>query len=135
MSFRAMFVRFAACAALSFCALFSSCLHGGSACGGEETTAGYLFAHFRGERSNEWEQIFFAISKDGAKWQPLNDGKSVLQSNVGEGGVRDPFVVRDPEMESFTSSRPTFASGATATGAAPSAPGARQSSCGNRRTW
>lgn len=92
-----MFVRFAACAALSFCALFSSCLHGGSACGGEETTAGYLFAHFRGERSNEWEQIFFAISKDGAKWQPLNDGKSVLQSNVGEGGVRDPFMVRDPE--------------------------------------
>lgn len=60
-------------------------------------TAGYLFAHFRGERSNEWEQIFFAISKDGAKWQPLNDGKSVLQSNLGEGGVRDPYVVRNPD--------------------------------------
>lgn len=64
---------------------------------GDGKTAGYLFAHFRGERSNEWEQIFFAISKDGAKWQPLNDGKSVLQSNLGEGGVRDPYVVRNPE--------------------------------------
>jgi len=60
-------------------------------------TAGYLFAHFRGERSNEWEQIFFAISKDGATWQPLNDGKSVLQSNLGEGGVRDPFLARNPD--------------------------------------
>jgi hypothetical protein len=64
---------------------------------GDGKTAGYLFAHFRGERSNEWEQIFFAISKDGADWQPLNDGRSVLQSNVGEGGVRDPFLVRDPD--------------------------------------
>ncbi len=64
---------------------------------GDGKTAGYLFAHFRGERSNEWEQIFFAISKDGAKWQPLNDGKSVLQSNLGEGGVRDPYVVRNPD--------------------------------------
>ena len=64
---------------------------------GDGKTAGYLFAHFRGERSNEWEQIFFAISKDGAKWQPLNDGKSVLQSNLGEGGVRDPYIVRNPE--------------------------------------
>ena len=64
---------------------------------GDGRTAGYLFAHFRGERSNEWEQIFFAISKDGAKWQPLNDGKSVLQSNLGEGGVRDPYIVRNPD--------------------------------------
>ena len=64
---------------------------------GDGKTAGYLFAHFRGERSNEWEQIFFAISRDGAEWQPLNDGKSVLQSNVGEGGVRDPFMVRNPD--------------------------------------
>ena len=64
---------------------------------GDGKTAGYLFAHFRGERSNEWEQIFFAISKDGAKWQPLNDGKSVLQSNLGEGGVRDPYIVRNPD--------------------------------------
>lgn len=64
---------------------------------GDGKTAGYLFAHFRGERSNEWEQIFFAISKDGAKWQPLNGGKSVLQSNLGEGGVRDPYIVRNPD--------------------------------------
>jgi len=64
---------------------------------GDGKTAGYLFAHFRGERSNEWEQIFFAVSRDGAKWQPLNDGKSVLQSNLGEGGVRDPYIVRNPD--------------------------------------
>ena len=63
----------------------------------EPATAGYLFAHFRGERSNEWEQIFFAVSRDGAKWEALNDGKSVLRSDLGEGGVRDPFAVRNPE--------------------------------------
>ena len=97
MFFRTVFARFAVCAVLPVCALFASCRHGGSADAGEEKTAGYLFAHFRGERSNEWEQIYFAVSKDGAKWQPLNDGKSVLQSNLGEGGVRDPFVVRNPD--------------------------------------
>ena len=87
----------AAALACSAVLTFSACAATSDAKKPEPATAGYLFAHFRGERSNEWEQIFFAVSRDGAKWEQLNDGKSVLQSNLGEGGVRDPFAVRNPE--------------------------------------
>ena len=87
----------AAVMACSAMLAMSSCATAAEAKKSEPATAGYLFAHFRGERSNEWEQIFCAVSRDGAKWEALNDGKSVLQSNLGEGGVRDPFAVRNPE--------------------------------------
>ena len=61
-----------------------------------ENVKGYLFVHFRGERRNEYEQIFFSISRDGLKWNTVNQGKSVLQSELGERGVRDPFIIRNP---------------------------------------
>ncbi len=64
-----------------------------------ENVKGYLFAYFRGERGSEWEQIYLAVSKDGLKWQALNDSKPVLQSTEGEGGVRDPFIIRNPEND------------------------------------
>lgn len=57
--------------------------------------AGYLFAYFIGEE-NDGEQIYFSLSKDGLHWEDLNDGKPVLCSQTGTGGVRDPFLVRDP---------------------------------------
>ena len=57
--------------------------------------AGYLFVHFIGEGKNE-EQVYFSISKDGLYWKDLNQGQVVLHSKIGDKGVRDPFVVKDP---------------------------------------
>lgn len=58
--------------------------------------AAYLFAHFIGEEK-DGEQIYFSLSRDGLHWQDLNEGKPVLYSKTGTGGVRDPFLVRHPE--------------------------------------
>jgi len=56
---------------------------------------GYLFVHFTGEQK-DGEQIYFSLSRDGLYWDDLNEGKPVLFSYIGEGGVRDPFIVRSP---------------------------------------
>lgn len=62
----------------------------------------YLFVHFfHTENSPEAEQIYFAVSKDGMKWQALNDAKPVLTSTLGEKGVRDPHIVRSPKGDKF----------------------------------
>ncbi len=54
----------------------------------------YLFAHFTGE-TPDGEQIYFSVSRDGLHWTDLHDGP-ILRSTVGECGVRDPFVLRNP---------------------------------------
>lgn len=61
---------------------------------------GYLFVFFTGEHENG-EQIYFAVSNDGLHWQDLNGGKPVLLSSIGDKGVRDPFLVRDPNKGNF----------------------------------
>lgn len=38
-------------------------------------------------------QIYFSVSRDGMHWKNLGNGP-VLVSDVGEKGVRDPFIVR-----------------------------------------
>lgn len=53
----------------------------------------YLFVHFTGESENG-EQIYFSLSKNGLDYQDLNDGKPVLLSDLGTKGVRDPFILR-----------------------------------------
>lgn len=58
--------------------------------------AAYLFAHFIGEEK-DGEQIYFSASQDGLHWKDLNDGKPVLVSQMGTCGVRDPFLVRNPQ--------------------------------------
>ncbi len=63
--------------------------------------AGYLFVTYRGERSPEEEQIHFALSRDGREWTALNSGAPVLVSGVGEGGVRDPFLLRSHDGSKF----------------------------------
>jgi hypothetical protein len=63
--------------------------------------AGYLFVTYRGERSPEEEQIHFGLSKDGREWTALNAGAPVLVSGVGEGGVRDPFLLRSHDGAKF----------------------------------
>ena len=63
--------------------------------------AGYLFVTYRGERSPEEEQIHFALSKEGREWTALNGGAPVLVSEAGEGGVRDPFLLRSHDGSKF----------------------------------
>ncbi|WNB84545.1 glycoside hydrolase family 43 protein [Cellulomonas sp. ATA003] len=65
--------------------------------------AGYLFAHFVGEDTPDGEAIYLAVS-DGdtvASWHTLNGGRPVLTSGLGEGGLRDPFIIRSPDGDRF----------------------------------
>ncbi len=67
----------------------------------EKTTA-YLFVHFKGtQKTPDDEQIYFAVSRDGYKWQNLNGAKPVLRSSLGEGGVRDPHIIRSHDGKKF----------------------------------
>lgn len=58
---------------------------------------GYFFVHFTGEDSQDGEQVYFSLSKDGLHWEDLNDGQLVLKSELGQKGVRDPFIVVLPK--------------------------------------
>ena len=60
----------------------------------------YLFVHFTGEHE-DGEQVYFSVSRDGLFWDDLNRGAPVLRSNIGEGGVRDPFLFRDSASGKF----------------------------------
>lgn len=60
----------------------------------EMEKASYLFVHFTGE-SESGEQIYFSLSRDGLHWEDVNHGEPVLRSEIGEKGVRDPFLIRD----------------------------------------
>ncbi len=60
----------------------------------------YVFAYFVGNGANE-EQIFLATSRDGLDWEELNNGNSVLHSELGTKGLRDPFIIRSPEGDKF----------------------------------
>lgn len=62
--------------------------------------SGYLLVHFIGEEP-DGEQIYFSLSKDGLHYQDLNGGLPVLRSDLGERGVRDPFIVRSPKEGKF----------------------------------
>lgn len=63
---------------------------------------GYLFCYFTGQEEDfADEQVYFAVSRDGLRWQDLNDGKPILRSSIGEGGVRDPFLLRVEKEEKY----------------------------------
>ncbi|SFF06022.1 Ig-like domain (group 2) [Paenibacillus algorifonticola] len=64
---------------------------------------GYAFTYFTGEGSASGEQIYFALSKgnDALHWQELNGGLPAITSNLGEKGLRDPFIIRSPEGDKF----------------------------------
>ena len=74
----------------------------------------YLFGHFVGESYGKnnttatGEQIFFALADvgQGLHFKDMNKStmsslKPVLSSKVGERGVRDPFICRSPEGDTF----------------------------------
>jgi GH43 family beta-xylosidase len=54
----------------------------------------FLFVTFRGEGTPMTEQIHLMVSDNGLDWHALNNGEPVLVSNVGEKGVRDPYILR-----------------------------------------
>lgn len=70
-------------------------------------TTDYLFAHFTGtEGSATDEQIYFATSRDAKTFTDTRAAGSPVLSTArnadqGEGGVRDPFLVRSPEGDRF----------------------------------
>ncbi|MEE6273929.1 immunoglobulin-like domain-containing protein, partial [Georgenia sp. MJ206] len=63
----------------------------------------YFFPHFKGESTAQGEQIYFAASRgnDALSWIPLNDDEIVLESTMGEQGLRDPFIIRSHEGDKF----------------------------------
>lgn len=60
----------------------------------------YLFAYFVGEGDGQ-EAIYFAVSEDGYNWSELNGGRSVLQSELGTTGLRDPYIMRSEDGTKF----------------------------------
>lgn len=63
--------------------------------------AGFLFVTFRGEATPMTEQVYFALSKDGRRWEALNDAEPVLVSDLGEQGVRDPYILKSHDASRF----------------------------------
>lgn len=63
---------------------------------------GYAFSYFTGN-SIAGEKIYFAASRgnNALQWDELNDGKPLLESTMGEMGLRDPFLIRSPEGDRF----------------------------------
>ena len=63
---------------------------------------GYAFSYFTGS-SIPGEKIFFAASRgnNALQWDELNNGQPVLESTMGEMGLRDPFLIRSPEGDRF----------------------------------
>ncbi|GKT56139.1 endo-1,4-beta-xylanase [Colletotrichum tofieldiae] len=63
---------------------------------------GYAFSYFTGS-SRSGENIFFAASEgnNALKWTELNGGQPVLTSSYGTKGLRDPFLIRSPEGDTF----------------------------------
>jgi hypothetical protein len=62
---------------------------------------GYLFVTFKGEQTPKTEQIYFGLSADGLHWDALNNGDPVLVSELGEKGVRDPYLLRTHDGKKF----------------------------------
>ena len=67
-----------------------------------EEFEGYAFSYFV-DSSLNGEKIFFAASNgnDALSWTELNNGEPVLASSEGTGGLRDPFLIRSPEGDTF----------------------------------
>jgi len=63
----------------------------------------FLFAYFANGRGADAEQVRFAVSagSDPREWTLLRGGDPILVPDVGEGGARDPFLVRDVRTGRF----------------------------------
>ena len=54
----------------------------------------YLFVHFKEKTTPDGEQVYFALSRDGFLWEQVNGGMPVLESVMGDRGVRDCTIAR-----------------------------------------
>ncbi|PJI95035.1 family 43 glycosylhydrolase [Luteimicrobium subarcticum] len=65
-------------------------------------TTRYMYSYFTGD-SLPGEKIYFAASQgnDALKWSELNDGEPVLTSTLGTKGLRDPFIMRSHDGDTF----------------------------------
>jgi hypothetical protein len=59
----------------------------------------YLFVHFTFKE----EKIHFSLSKgnNALDWQELNNGEPIFTSTIGTTGLRDPYIVRSPDGDTF----------------------------------
>ncbi|WP_415854099.1 glycoside hydrolase family 43 protein [Sinomonas sp. G460-2] len=64
---------------------------------------GFLLAYFGNGAQPDAEQVRIAVTprRDPGTWLPLNGGRPVVRSDVGEHGVRDPFILRDGSRGRF----------------------------------
>jgi len=62
----------------------------------------YIWAFFTGEGVGG-EKISLAASKgnDALDWNTLSDGEPLFTSELGEKGLRDPFILRSPDGDTF----------------------------------
>ncbi|WP_336920881.1 immunoglobulin-like domain-containing protein [Aquipuribacter sp. SD81] len=69
---------------------------------GTDDTEAYFWAFFTGEGDGA-ERVSLAASKgnDALDWNTLNDGQPVFSSDLGTEGLRDPFIIRSPEGDTF----------------------------------
>lgn len=65
------------------------------------TRGGFIMTTFRDETTPLSEQIYMVYSVDGKNWEPLNGGEPVLISTVGEKGVRDSYLLRSHDGNTF----------------------------------
>ncbi|WP_055523947.1 glycoside hydrolase family 43 protein [Streptomyces graminilatus] len=65
--------------------------------------AGYLLVYFVGNPTADDERIRVALSRgnDPLRYRELNAGQPVLASGLGTGGLRDPFLIRSPQGDTF----------------------------------
>lgn len=66
------------------------------------TFEAYTFSYFV-DNSRAGEKIYFAASQgnNALSWTELNGGQPVLTSTMGTTGLRDPFLIRSPEGDTF----------------------------------
>ncbi|MEA4874391.1 LamG-like jellyroll fold domain-containing protein [Anaerorhabdus sp.] len=60
-----------------------------------DKVAGYILSYFNGELGEETGKL--AYSLDALHWTDLNDGNSIISSELGNGRIRDPFITRDKD--------------------------------------
>ena len=65
-----------------------------------EELTDYVFAYFIGDGAGQ-EKIFLATSQDGLNWEEINDAEPFLESDLGEKGLRDPYIFRSAEGDKF----------------------------------
>ena len=57
----------------------------------------YLMSYF----TTADESFYLAYSCDAYLWVPINNGESIIRSEVSTGSMRDPFIIPDPRDDGF----------------------------------